>query len=74
MTETCSQVAIAEPWERAARPGPGVELRIGPEDEIHVRGPMISAAAAARAAGCTRATVAGSTRRAAWRSTAASRT
>lgn len=45
MTETCSQVAIAEPWEVAARPGPGVELRIGPDEEILVRGPMVSAAA-----------------------------
>jgi o-succinylbenzoate---CoA ligase len=47
MTETCSQVAVAEPWERAARPGEGAELRIGEEGEILVRGPMVAAAAVA---------------------------
>jgi o-succinylbenzoate---CoA ligase len=47
MTETCSQVAVADPWERAARPGEGVELRIGEDGEILVRGPMVAPAAVA---------------------------
>jgi o-succinylbenzoate---CoA ligase len=47
MTETCSQVAVAEPWERAARPGDGVELSIGEDGEILVRGPMVAPAAVA---------------------------
>jgi O-succinylbenzoic acid--CoA ligase len=43
MTETTSQIATAEVGQRLARPLPGVELRIGDEDEILVRGPMVAA-------------------------------
>jgi O-succinylbenzoic acid--CoA ligase len=43
MTETCSQIATAEPGERLARPLPGVELRISDEGEILARGPMVAA-------------------------------
>ncbi len=42
MTETCSQIATAGVGERLARPLPGVELRIGDEGEILVRGPMVA--------------------------------
>ncbi|MFN2616528.1 MAG: AMP-binding protein, partial [Thermoleophilaceae bacterium] len=42
MTETASQVATADPGERAGTPLPGVELRIGPRGEILVRGPMVA--------------------------------
>jgi O-succinylbenzoic acid--CoA ligase len=38
MTETCSQVVAGSP----GRPLRGVELRIGPGDEILVRGPMVA--------------------------------
>jgi O-succinylbenzoic acid--CoA ligase len=49
MTETCSQIATAEPGARgdAAKPLPGVELKIGPGGEILVRGPMVSRASLA---------------------------
>jgi O-succinylbenzoic acid--CoA ligase len=47
MTETSSQIATAEAWEPAARPLPGVELRITEEGEILVRGPMVAASAVA---------------------------
>ena len=47
MTETASQVATAAPWEPAAAPLPGVQLRISEEGEILVRGPMVSAGAVA---------------------------
>ncbi len=45
MTETCSQVAVTDPWERRARPVPGAELAIGPGGQILVRGPMVAASA-----------------------------
>jgi O-succinylbenzoic acid--CoA ligase len=43
MTETCSQIAAGSP----ARPLPGVDLRIGADGEILVRGPMVAPAAPA---------------------------
>ena len=43
MTETCSQVVAGVP----GRPMRGVELRLGPEREILLRGPMIAAGALA---------------------------
>ena len=42
MTETCSQIATAAAGSDAARPLPGVDLRIGQDSEILVRGPMVS--------------------------------
>ncbi|MEA2459516.1 MAG: o-succinylbenzoate---CoA ligase, partial [Thermoleophilaceae bacterium] len=44
MTETCSQIATAAPGSGAGRvkPLPGVDLRIGAQGEILVRGPMVS--------------------------------
>jgi O-succinylbenzoic acid--CoA ligase len=44
MTETCSQIATAVPGDHGgyAKPLPGVELRIGPDGEIQIRGPMVS--------------------------------
>ncbi len=45
MTETCSQVAVTEPWERAAMPVPGAELAIAGRGQILVRGPMVARAA-----------------------------
>src|SRR3954469_121378 len=42
MTETCSQIATAAAGSDAARPLPGVEIRIGERGEILVRGPMAS--------------------------------
>jgi O-succinylbenzoic acid--CoA ligase len=47
MTETCSQIATAPAGSSAARPLPGVELRIGEGGEILVRGPMVSSGALA---------------------------
>jgi O-succinylbenzoic acid--CoA ligase len=47
MTETCSQIATAPAGSAAARPLPGVQLRIGPDGEILVRGPMVSPGALA---------------------------
>jgi O-succinylbenzoic acid--CoA ligase len=47
MTETCSQIATAGAGSSAARPLPGVELRIGEGGEILARGPMVSAGALA---------------------------
>ena len=42
MTEAASQIATAPVGSRAATPLPGVELRIGDQSEILVRGPMVS--------------------------------
>jgi O-succinylbenzoic acid--CoA ligase len=42
MTETCSQIATAPPGGGAVRPLPVVELEIGPDGEILIRGPMVS--------------------------------
>jgi O-succinylbenzoic acid--CoA ligase len=42
MTETCSQIATAAAGSDAARPLPGVEVRVGQRGEILVRGPMVS--------------------------------
>jgi O-succinylbenzoic acid--CoA ligase len=47
MTETCSQIATASAGSDAARPLPGVELRMGEGGEVLVRGPMVSAGALA---------------------------
>ncbi len=52
MTETCSQMATVPPAEalagiRAARPLPGVDLRIAPDGEILVRGPIVAPGAVA---------------------------
>jgi o-succinylbenzoate---CoA ligase len=47
MTETASQIVTARPGERSGRPLPGVELRIGDDGEILVRGPMVSGGALA---------------------------
>src|SRR3954453_1267042 len=41
MTETCSQIATAAAGSDAARPLPGVEVRIGDGSEILVRGAMV---------------------------------
>jgi O-succinylbenzoic acid--CoA ligase len=43
MTESCSQVVAGSP----GRPLAGVELRLGPDGEILVRGPMVAAGALA---------------------------
>jgi o-succinylbenzoate---CoA ligase len=45
MTETCSQIATAAAGSDAARPLPGVEVRIGDGDEVFVRGPMVARSA-----------------------------
>ena len=42
MTETASQIVTARPGERSGRPLRGVELRIGADGEILVRGPMVA--------------------------------
>jgi O-succinylbenzoic acid--CoA ligase len=42
MTECASQVATAAPGELAAAALPGVELRVEPDGEILVRGPMVA--------------------------------
>lgn len=45
MTETCGQVATLRPGatlERKAHPLPGVELSVGDDGRIRVRGPMVS--------------------------------
>jgi o-succinylbenzoate---CoA ligase len=42
MTETCSQIATADAGSSAARPLPGVRVRIGGDGEILVRGRMVS--------------------------------
>jgi O-succinylbenzoic acid--CoA ligase len=47
LTEAASQVATAAPGERAARPLPDVELRIGRNSELLVRGPMVARGALA---------------------------
>jgi len=47
MTETASQIATAAQGETAARPLPGVQVRISPEGEILVSGPMVAPAALA---------------------------
>lgn len=47
MTETTSQVVTAEPGRLAGRPLDGVELRIGHEGEILVRGPQVAPGAVA---------------------------
>ncbi len=47
MTETASQIAVTEPWESAATPLPGVDLRIGDGGEILARGPMVAPGALA---------------------------
>jgi acyl-CoA synthetase (AMP-forming)/AMP-acid ligase II len=47
MTETCSQIATATATASEARLLPGVELSISAEDEILVRGPMVSRGALA---------------------------
>jgi O-succinylbenzoic acid--CoA ligase len=47
MTETASQVVTAPPGERAGPPLPGVELSIGDDGEIMVRGAMVARGALA---------------------------
>src|SRR3954465_708449 len=49
MTETCSQIATAMPGDHGgyARPLPGVELEIGSDGEILIRGPMVARSALA---------------------------
>src|SRR3954466_14744596 len=42
MTETCSQIATVPAGSSAARPLPGVDIRIGDGGEILLRGPMVS--------------------------------
>jgi o-succinylbenzoate---CoA ligase len=42
MTETASQIVTARPGERSGRPLRGVELRIGADGEILVRGPIVA--------------------------------
>lgn len=45
LSETCGQVATLRPGSSPARKAhllPGVEARIGPEERIHLRGPMVS--------------------------------
>jgi O-succinylbenzoic acid--CoA ligase len=42
MTETCSQVAVTDPWELAGVPVPGADLRTGSDGEILVRGEMVA--------------------------------
>ena len=47
MTETTSQVVTAQPGELAGRPLEGVEVRIGEDGEIIVRGPQVAPGAVA---------------------------
>ncbi len=47
MTETCSQVAVTQPWEPAGRPVPGADLRTAADGEILGRGTMVAADALA---------------------------
>jgi o-succinylbenzoate---CoA ligase len=47
MTETASHIATRGPGEPGARPLAGVELRIGEEGEVLVRGPMVAPGALA---------------------------
>ena len=47
MTQTASQIATADAPGGAGRPLPGVELRIGDDEEILVRGPMVAPGALA---------------------------
>lgn len=48
MTESCSQVVVTEPWEKAGPPVLGAELRIAADGEILLRGAMVAPGSRAR--------------------------